>query len=765
MAESSVKEAQERYIDAISVCSDRRKQIAEDLAFSDPSNPQQWDEEDKRLRETDPGGARPCLVMDQTGQYVSNVAGQVEQRPPALHAIPVSDGADRRVAESLDGHFRHIEHASRAAQHYARALTSAGRVGVGYLIVRPEFTDRAMGFQEPRISSEGDPLRVCYDPWSVEIDGSDATFGYLLTPVSYDEFERTYGEKADKTSFGEAEQQAGSRRDDRESVLLAEEWRVVTQDVNMIFCVDQASEKPDDIFALPEDDFWERKQAGQPLVATPDSAGRTTYSDRKKKVLWRRMSGSEVLTKEREYPADSIGIVPVYGYVGWSGGRMSYCGIPRRAREPQRAYNYHISEIRAIMSLAPRAPWLLPLRALGDDENLKQLWDKASAQTRAFLPYNDLDENGPVAPPTRTPITINLQNHVQGALQAKEDIQAAVGMYQANLGAPSNETSGVAIDSRKQQGEASTAHFPSHLAASLTQVGKICMQMIPRLVDSRRQLRTMSIDQTPNAVTIDPKQQQAISDTPKGVSINPNIGEYDVRVVVGPSFATQRQEANQAFTEMMRANPQIMPAIAPLWAQMQDFPHSDKLAQVLTAIAPDPVKAILQPDQQDSVPALKAENDKLKQALQEAVQHAKDAQMDADEAHAQLQDKSLEHSAKVDDIAIRDYDAQTKRLQVLGATITPEQVIQLTQQTIAQAMSQPDPSEEEGPEVAPDADTDPAVTGPAQPGDTTANAQPSGPSPEIQELMQGQEHLAHLMELIINYLHTPKSIAERAQPV
>jgi hypothetical protein len=52
-------------------------------------------------------------------------------------------------------------------------------------------------------------------------------------------------------------------------------------------------------------------------------------------------------------------------------------------------------------------------------------------------------------------------------------------MYRANLGAPSNETSGVAIDARKEQGEASTSHFPQNLAASLGQVGRICLQMTP----------------------------------------------------------------------------------------------------------------------------------------------------------------------------------------------------------------------------------------------------------------------------------------------
>jgi hypothetical protein len=80
-----------------------------------------------------------------------------------------------KVSEQLDGILRHIEYASRAQTHYGIALTSAARTGVGYLIVRPEYTDRAMGYQEPRISSEADPLRVVFDPWSVQLDGSTPT--------------------------------------------------------------------------------------------------------------------------------------------------------------------------------------------------------------------------------------------------------------------------------------------------------------------------------------------------------------------------------------------------------------------------------------------------------------------------------------------------------------------------------------------------------------------------------------------------------------
>jgi hypothetical protein len=447
------------------------------------------------------------------------------------------------------------------------------------------------------------------------------------------------------------------------------------------------------------------------------------YTDKVRRVLWSLMSGDEALIQERDYPSDYLGIIPVYGYVGWANGRMTYCGIPRRARDAQKAYNYHMSEIRAFMSQAPKSPWIIPVRAI---RGLEQLWDKASVESRAYLPYHDVDDSGQaIAQPNRMPLAINLANHTQGAEAALRDIQSSIGMYQANLGAPSNETSGIAINERKQQGEASTAHFPSHLAASLTQVGRVCLDMIPRLIDSRRQLRVMSIDGKTAGIAADPKAPQGYSDQGGHITINPSVGRYDVRVVVGGNFSTQRQQAQAAYTEMIRANPQMMPAIAPLWAQTLDVPHADKLAQVLTAMAPDAVKAILQPNGGEDTAALKQENEQLKAALQEATQLAHEAQSDADEAEGKLRDAEAKRETEEDKVAVAAYDAQTKRMQALSAAIPVDQIGTLVQQSLQEMLDAPSPWPGEAQEQA----QEPAAA-PAEP------AAPAGPSPELQAILE-----------------------------
>jgi len=681
----SVREAQLLYGEALDAMRDQREQVREDLDFSDPSNPRQWDETIRRQRETDPGGCRPCLTHDQTQQYISNVSGQFEQRPPAIHAIPVDSGADKKVAESLDGIIRHIEHASRAQSHYARALLSAARCGVGYLTLRPEYTDRALNYQEPRIGSEGDPLRVILDPWSVEIDGSDATFGNILVPYSHREWERKFG-KAEKVSFGSAEQQYV--KDERESVVAAECWRVETVKRNMLIVGMPDGEQ----ITMTEDEYWQRFQA-EPIKPPVIN----TYPDKVKRVLWSVMSGAEELVKEREYPATGIGIVPMYGYVGWANGRMTYCGMARRAREPQQSYNLHISEIRAYMNDAPKSPWLVPLRAI--DGDLKKLWDKASVERRSFLPYIDHDEVGPVAAPQRAQIAVNLNNLMQGAQGALQDIQAALGMYQANLGAPSNETSGIAIESRKQQGEASTSHFTSHASASIGQVGRLIVDMIPRLIDTKRRMRILGIDMTPSSVVVDTAQPQALKETEGGVIINPNAGHYDVRVVVGAAFSTQRQQAQAAYTEMMRANPQMMPIIGPLWAHTLDVPHADKLAQVLTAMAPKEVQAILKPQEEGPTSdQLMAQTEQLKQALQEALSVAQEVQQECDELKAQAEAKDAELQLKSREVEIKAYEAETKRMTAEAQSQQQAAQLLLAQQEPMELMEETQEMEAEEPE-------------------------------------------------------------------
>jgi hypothetical protein len=742
---SDIQDSQTDFQEALDASREQRVQIEEDIKFSDPSDPDQWDAQIKQARLTDPGGVRPCLVHDQTGQYVANVAGQIEKQPPSIHAIPVSGGADKKAAEQIDGRFRHIEHSSRAHQHYARALTSAARTGVGYMVIRPTICDYKMNYQEPRISSEGDPLSVVFDPWSVETDGCDATKGWILTKWDKRIVEKKWG-KDQITDFGDTQV---SISDERKFVMLGEEWtktEIKDKFTKYIGADGMEAEGYDDEYDEAS------KAAGMALQVIEQ------YDVKRCRVKWRRMSGDRVL-ESSDYLADYIGIVPVYGFIGFKDGRITYCGIPRRARTAQQAYNYHVSEMLAYIGTAPKAPYLTPVRAIAGLENI---WDRSSKESRAYLPFHDIDENGQaIAAPNRAQVSTSLVNHESGAAQALRDIQASIGMYQANLGQKSNETSGIAIQERKEQGEASTAHFPSHMAASLGHVGKIVMQMDIRLHDERRESPIIGIDDSPGKIMIDPEAHQAFERTKQGVVVNPSMGEYAVRVVVGASYSTQRTQTNAAFQEIMRGNKELSPVVAPFWAQTLDFPGSDKFAQAMAAMAPPAVKAILTPEGADNEPdpaELMQKMAEMQEALKEAIQHANDAQEDADAAILDLAEAKRLAAAKEAEVGIKGYQAETDRMKVVGAS--QEQTVAVVQGLIEQMLSNPDPMPGEQPLQPQMAEAPEAAEGMGmeQPEGMEAPEmeQPQGPSEAEQAILQGQDEIKQGLMMIAELLRKPR---------
>jgi hypothetical protein len=301
------------------------------------------------------------------------------------------------------------------------------------------------------------------------------------------------------------------------------------------------------------------------------------------------------------------------------------------------------------------------------------------------------------------------------------------------------------------------------MAASLGQVGRIVMQMDARLSDTVRKSPILGIDGAPGVVTFDPNQQTAFARAEDGVHVNPGVGSYGVRVVVGASYSTQRSQTNAAFAEIMRGNPDMAPVVAPFWAQTLDFPGADKFAQALAAMAPEPVKAILQPEGQDNAPDPAQLSQALKQcqdALQEAIKLGQEAQQDADEAMAGKEEAERLSEAKERELEIKAYEAETKRLQVLGAS--QEQAEQLVRGLIAQMLDHPDPlpgdppMQQDQPEAEEIPDQPEMAEVPTMEAQPMPQEQPPEPDPQIAQILDGQRVMAEMLGQLQSAMAKPR---------
>lgn len=655
-------EIRKRYEDARGAWGDWRTRALEDLNFSNPANPKQWPDDVINSR----GKSRPALVFDQTNQYIGQVVNDARQNKPGIDVLPGDSKASNEAAEVYGGIIRQIEYASRAQIAYDTAIEYAARIGMGFLLVVPEMVNAQHNDHDIRIKAIHDPLAVTFDPDSVEPDGQDADCGWLETQMSEAAFKRRWTKAKPMNN-------AGSRFYDGNSVTVCQYFERTYSKSNRIITTTGQE--------YGEDDFHEARKT------KPGIEFHANYTQNTPKVVWSWWNGEEVL-EETDYPAPYIGIVPVYGNVVWVDGKRQVCGMTRRMMDSCRAYNYARSaEIEAV-ALMPKAPWIAPARAIAA---YKPRWEASNRENAAVLPYDDIDENGPIQKPERQDPPQMGQAFPLLSQQALQDVQASVGMYKANLGQNSNAKSGIAIRKLQTEGDTATFHYIDNLSRSIEQLGRICVALIPTYYDRKRVARILQVDGKPKPVQINPEMETAHADGDI-LSVNPAIGAYDVRVKTGPSYTSMRQEMADRLVQMGQSNPPLAAALSPLVLQMADMPGAEKAIKVAMALLPPEVQKAYDDDNngQPQIPP------QVQQQLQGMQQHIQMQEQALQEASARVKELEADAHGKFNEVLVKAYVAETGRITALGAGMTPEQVHALATQAAVQALSQQSPVQPPG---------------------------------------------------------------------
>jgi len=613
MSEKVLQQAKERWKEAKDQVLEQHTRMREDLLFSNPADPRQWAEDALKIRQ-----GRPCLTFDRSNQFISQVVNDARMNKPAIHCLPVDEDADVAVAEKLNGIIRHIEYTSRAGIAYDAAIENAARCGVGWIRVLPEVVRPEKNEQEIRIQRVHDVFSAVLDPNSTEPDGMDAMYGYVETVLSKRAFERLYP-KAKQESW---DSDGWFMQD---AVRICEEFVVSEKKENRI-TVELEGQR----MTLGEDEYWALNQRlgfQLPVVETFMAPIRTQK--------WRKFSGCEVL-EETDFPSVYVPLIPVYGYEVWIDDKRYICGMTRRLMDSQRAYNYERSAYIEAVALQPKAPFIASAEAI---EGWEEDWQAANRGNPSYLPHNAFDEQGrPLPMPSRQSPPAFPVAFAQGSQMASQDMEAAIGMFKANLGQQDNANSGRAILARQREGDTANFHYIDNLSRSIEQLGRIIVDMIPRIYDTPRQARIVGEDGKQEMVQIDPSMGQAVQKQGKKVvAINPTVGKYDVRVKAGPSYTSLRQESAEQLTQLMQAAPQLLPILGDVWVRMQDWPEAEKISQRLKAMLPPEIKGLEQDEDQDPTQQLMQQGQQMQQQIQAMEQAGMQLQEQLQEAQGQLQ--------------------------------------------------------------------------------------------------------------------------------
>jgi hypothetical protein len=621
-----MKEMRERYDLLTDAEREERELAIEDLRFVTVPG-ETWDEKQRKARR-----GRPCYEFPILRSHWRQVCNDQKRARPSIKVRAVED-SDADGAELRAGIIKNIESQSNADIAYDQGFELLAACGFGAWRVVTEYSSDDSWDLDLRIRPIDDALT------SVWLDPA-GSFGFLEETISRDEFRRRYP-KAQEVSFESAKDYGSWFGED--DLRIAEYWRKIEVTKTLVRMSNGKTVVLED---LPEGGFDQLLAQGHTEEKRRPCKGH--------KVVMSIVSGVEEVDGPHESVFDRIPIVVMYANRFKIDGRWTYCGMVRFSRDPQKLVNYNLTTAQEIASKQPKSPYLLTPKMLEGD-GVKALWDRSNAIDAPYLTYTP-DPSAPNASPIRLPPPDMPAAFTNMAQMAIDMLKASDGIFDASVGARSNEISGRAIMARQAEGDTATFDYQDTQGKAIQQTGEIILPALPKVYDTARVMRVIGKDGAEDWVRL----YDEVTDPRTGIKKTVNdlgAGKYDITVSTGPSYDTQRMEFIDALVQLGQGNPLVAQAVPDLIVGAMDFPKADEAAERLKMLLPPPVQQMLQKGKEMPPEVMQA-----MQQVEQMGQQAQAAMEQVQQAAMELQQEAAKTDASKRelDAAKREFEAGVK---------------------------------------------------------------------------------------------------------
>ena len=675
-----------------------RDQYVQDVKFAnaDPDNGWQWPDDLRRDRMLN---RRPALTINKVMNHVNLVVNDGKQNKAAIKISPTGKEASFKAAKGIEGVIRNIEYQSNAQTVYDDCLQSSVEGGIGYGRVTPVYPDPRSFNMELRVVPVQDHLSVFLDPDIKQKNGSDAKFGFIFEDLPRDDYERETGEEA---PIGSAPFAIGQTNDwvRPNHVRVAEYYRINFRQDELIYyrhgkeeSLFLRSEVPKSMKKLLRLHEHQQKKG----MLSPDIEIKTRPTEIKS-LQWYKIGGHKIIDRE-EYKTQ---YVPIFRFVGRErviNKKLERKGLVRSLKDAQRMYNYNSSAEAEAAAIATKTNWLVALESISGNTNI---WDRANVDNKPYLPWRHKDRDGdPIPPPQRIDPAKSAEAYLAGMEIASRELEMASGQGPAQFGKPTKERSGKAINETQRQGEILTFDFIDNASLGIQYVGMILLDWIPHCYKTKQVVQILDEDGTERLITLDPQAkspytEQKLHDEVQAV-LNPNIGKYKVQAQAGPAYATQRQEAWNAFVQIVTGSPELINEIGDLMFLAADFPMADMIAERMRRKIKQMAPWLL--DDNAVNPQVQALQGQIQQASQQIAELLQQLAEKDRKLKDQAQDINIKKAQALDKFRKTDieaYGAHTQRLATianmesdLSAAGQMGEFTKLIQQIVKDTMKEP----------------------------------------------------------------------------
>jgi len=593
------------------------------FANASDSDTGQWDPVALKMRRT-PGAERPVQQWNRIPTYVQQVVNDGRQNKPSIK-ITAADGGKKETADYFQDRIRHIEYESNADTAYDTARDQQVTSGRGFVRVDTEWIPGTWK-QRICILPIENQFSVVVDAASKLYDCSDAERMFVVSRISRDKFIREYGKDklASQSDFVTGPDNVAPTwigvGDTGDLIQVAEYWRKIYKKRPLCSVLGLPVWRD----ALTDEQYKSFKDGGQIW-------GERMEDDAE---IWQFIiDGAEILKPPVRWLGSTIPIVPFWGRIAVVDGVRRRFSLIHNAKDPQRLVNLYVSNIAEVIAQMPKTPYLAPIGGIAAQH--EDDWANVGVSPKGFLYYIQHGADGKeYNMPSRVIQEPPIQALTIGLQQAIEGIKSAMGIYDASLGARSNETSGVAIDQRRKSAEVVNFHFPDNEARSRKRIGEILIEIIPQIDKPGSAPPIRTEDGKARNVPIG----REFTD-PKGNKVTHILtdGDYSINVSTGPSYLSARKESFQRDIEMVQADPTLLWVIGDQMMAKDDAPGSDERAERMRRAINLKTPGLIPEDaEQQQMPP------QVQQEIMNSKKEAADAKAFAQSLHEQLQTKQPE---------------------------------------------------------------------------------------------------------------------------
>ena len=641
-------EARKRYAYGLEVDHEDREEAKEDARF-ELGGLNQWDKAAIDAR-SDPKYPRPILTENRIHVFAQQVINDGRQSKPSV-VITAGDRGDPKTAEVIQSWIRQIEYDSDADIAYDTAREHQVVSGRGWYRITTQFATRRpsksggdLQAQVPRFEPINNQFSIVWDPSAKRYDKADADWLFCVGVISKDTHKRKYG-KSDMNSGASFVPADGAETwvglgPHNEDLLEVEYWK--RTHTPRVLCELQSG-------AIVWQD--EIQPAGQvaPGGAIYDEDPIVDQRVEDFITVQQFILDAEGIRGETEWTCEEVPFIPVFGIEKIVDGKARRSGLIRPGKTPQRLINLTVSNIAELTAQIPKSPYML---AEGQAVNHEDEWETINTIPRAYIQYKQVGLGGSFAPP---PQRIISEPPIQALIallnQSTDALKASMGIFDASLGAQSNETAGIAIESRKREADNCNFHFHDNEERSRKSAGRKLLELLANLNQGVTVVAIRSVDGKTKQVPINQEYQDEDGKNLIHV-IDPDA--YGVSVSSGPSYSSARRESFGKMTQMAQAWPQLLQVGGDIVLRNSDMPGAEDLADRIEKTLPPGLAPKKEGEPAPLAPEVQQMMEQGKQTITQLTQTVHELQ-------DQLDSKQPDIAAR---IKIAQINAETARLQI-----------------------------------------------------------------------------------------------------